>query len=459
MGDWQSFFRSSGSESLLHPDAPSSTSGPGHFHDPHAAWESAQVPHPRSPAGRTFDWLALPEIDLDDRVRAVLEAIHVAEMHAPQAVLEATGEELGEILKGIIPGLLLCLCVVAGTTAVGAVGGAALGALAGGIGALPGAALGAGLGLQAGVALLEALGLAFLAVMIGTSLIEATGMAAGAVNEAWHAIDDPSARWFHIEHAGKTLAAALAVAFRGILEGVVGYLLARGAASAASRVPTLVAKLRASRLGEGFAIWVERNWASLLKNEKLRPRNAQGRASTAAGVDSTPKTGGTKSQPSADSAAQKSARPSAEAAATRSARTVPTGRAGGVPTGKRTPVRPQDDLATQRSHRRENESADLLAKEGYHVEQNPAVEGGKKPDYSIEGRTFDCKAPETSRARNAASEIEKSVRDGQADRTVLNLEDSALSPADMKAQLNQYPIEGLKEVIAIKDGKVIPLWP
>ena len=32
---------------------------------------------------------------------------------------------------------------------------------------------------------------------------------------------------------------------------------------------------------------------------------------------------------------------------------------------------------------RENEAADTLSKIGYHVEQNPAVPGSKKPDYRI----------------------------------------------------------------------------
>ena len=40
--------------------------------------------------------------------------------------------------------------------------------------------------------------------------------------------------------------------------------------AAAGRVPELVTKLRASKLGAGFATWIERNWASLFKNERLK---------------------------------------------------------------------------------------------------------------------------------------------------------------------------------------------
>jgi peptidoglycan hydrolase-like protein with peptidoglycan-binding domain len=78
-----------------------------------------------------------------------------------------------------------------------------------------------------------------------------------------------------------------------------------------------------------------------------------------------------------------------------SGRTVPTGTRGGRPTGRRTKIRAQDDTSTKRSHQRENESADMLANAGYKVEQNPTVSGTKKPDYLIEGRRFDCKAPDT----------------------------------------------------------------
>jgi hypothetical protein len=139
--------------------------------------------------------------------------------------------------------------------------------------------------------------------------------------------------------------------------------------------------------------------------------------------------------------------------------TQPTGELGGKPTGGRAKVRPQDDAATRRSSQRENESADLLAERGYRVEQKPSVPTETKPDYKIEGEIFDCKAPETPRPRNAASEIEDSVREGQADRFVLNLEDSTIAPEAMKKQLTDWPIEGLKEVLVIKNGEVIPLWP
>jgi len=79
---------------------------------------------------------------------------------------------------------------------------------------------------------------------------------------------------------------------------------------------------------------------------------------------------------------------------------------------------------------RENDSAVLLARAGYRVEQKPVVPGRKEPDYRIEGRIFDNYAPSTSRARNIRRiervEIWDLIRKDkvvaeQASRIILNL--------------------------------------
>jgi hypothetical protein len=225
-----------------------------------------------------FDWSALARIDIDERARAVLEAIRAARRYAPTAIVEATGVEFGAMLDGLLPGLLLCMCIVAATTAIGGAAGAAIGALAMGIGAAPGAAFGATAGFEAGVALLEGLGLAFLVTAIGASVAEAGRLAHRAVHEAWNSVDEPSSRWFHVDHSGRTLASASAALLRGVLQGIVAFLVTKGANAAASQVPELAAKLRASKLGQGFAAWVERNWASLIKNERLQQKQAPAQA-------------------------------------------------------------------------------------------------------------------------------------------------------------------------------------
>jgi hypothetical protein len=137
---------------------------------------------------------------------------------------------------------------------------------------VPGAVVGAGLGFDAGLVVLEWVGLAFMAGTIGMYLGIAIKLSGRAVSEAWNAVDDPASRRYHVDHAGRTLAQAVGVLMRGILQGVVAFLLAKGAESAATRVPELVAKLRQSRFGEAFAGFIERNWARLVKNEKLLPK-------------------------------------------------------------------------------------------------------------------------------------------------------------------------------------------
>jgi hypothetical protein len=291
MGDWRRHFRAPFG-GWVHPDSPAGGIGPGFSRVPghHPHWESSDVPHLDSPAGQTFDWSSLARIDIDDRVRAVVDAIRVAQRYAPAAILEATGVEFGAILDGLLPGLLMCLCVVAATTALGAAAGAAIGAFGLGLGAAPGAAFGATAGFEAGVALLEGLGLAFLVSAIGTSVVDAGRLARRAVYDAWHSVDEPNWRWSRIDHAGRDLALAAAALMRGVLQGIVAFLVAKGANAAASRVPELAAKLRASKLGEGFAAWVERNWASLIKNERLKQKPDPKAAGGGKGSGGTQKT-------------------------------------------------------------------------------------------------------------------------------------------------------------------------
>jgi hypothetical protein len=263
------------STDLVHPGAPAGGCGPGVSRVPSPTCGSASatsLPHTGSPAGRHLDWYgALDAIDFPARVAAVHRAITGANAYLPKALLDATGHELHQIVAGILPGLLMLMAVLAATTAIGAAAGAAIGALAFGVGAAPGAAVGAGLGFEAGIAILEFLGIAFLAAYIGQSLVKATKLAAHAVSLAWQSVDRPEAqrRWA-VDEASKTLAAAAAELMRGVLQGIVAFLLAKGTAAAASRVPELAAKLRSSKLGAAFAEWVERNWSELVNNPKLK---------------------------------------------------------------------------------------------------------------------------------------------------------------------------------------------
>ncbi|MED4953412.1 hypothetical protein NYE69_01445 [Paenibacillus sp. FSL R5-0527] len=134
-----------------------------------------------------------------------------------------------------------------------------------------------------------------------------------------------------------------------------------------------------------------------------------------------------------------------------------------TPKGPKTKISPKDDEATKRSLARENQAAEILAKHGYDIEQNPKIEGiTRNPDYRLEGELFDCYSPaEKTSARSIGSTIEeKVITKKQADRVILNLSDWKGNTDSIVEQLRNYPIEGLKEVIVItKEEKVISIYP
>ena len=140
--------------------------------------------------------------------------------------------------------------------------------------------------------------------------------------------------------------------------------------------------------------------------------------------------------------------------------TTPSGKPdpGRKPGGRRTDAHPT--RTKDRALRRENESADTLAQHGYDVEQNPPPKpNGKNPDYKIEGEYFDNYAPETDNLDNIRTKLSKKVADDQADRLVLNMDDSSASLEDIADMLRRKPIGDLKQMLVVKDGKVIPFFP
>jgi len=146
----------------------------------------------------------------------------------------------------------------------------------------------------------------------------------------------------------------------------------------------------------------------------------------------------------------------ANAAKNISSRTKPSGIKNGKPGGDRTP----ETGSQKRKHKRENQSADLLAKNGYKVKQNPGTQpNGKNPDFEIEGKIFDNLAPDTSNVDQVRKGISRKINEGQADRIVLNLDDTPLSPDDISDMLARKPKEGLSEVIGIKNGKITQIFP
>ena len=132
------------------------------------------------------------------------------------------------------------------------------------------------------------------------------------------------------------------------------------------------------------------------------------------------------------------------------------------PSGTVTKITNKMDEATKRSLMRENEAAETIAKNGYNIEQKPVIEGTtRNPDYIIEGEIFDCYSPaENTKIRNVASTIEeKVIKKGQTERVVLDLDDWKGDVNALVKQLNDYPIEGLKEVIVVHNGSVQSIYP
>jgi len=142
-----------------------------------------------------------------------------------------------------------------------------------------------------------------------------------------------------------------------------------------------------------------------------------------------------------------------------------------VPEGNpKKPGKNDKDLDNLRSITRENESAKILAENGYKVKQLPdnvkgSVQKVKKPDFEIEGKVFDNYAPDKNKnARGIWSTLRDKIVDPktgvmQADRFVVNLNDSKLTLEELTKQFKDYPLKDLQEIILIKDGKVIHFFP
>lgn len=241
---------------------------------------------PQSGAASDLDPLTLWR-----RAQCVHEACGIALDRAPGAIARETGYELRALLEGLLPGLLMMMAVVGASAALGGAVGAAIGALAGGVGAVPGAAAGATLGTDIGMAVLGWLGLGFLAVAIGRGLGEVSGMVMQAVRTAWDAHGTPR-RSADVLAAGQLMADAVARLMLLILMAIVARLTlgqATGAtARAAASLDELVAALRSSRLGAGFADWVAANAQSLVRNPRLRPHRETGGSTGGGSTASTP---------------------------------------------------------------------------------------------------------------------------------------------------------------------------
>jgi hypothetical protein len=131
------------------------------------------------------------------------------------------------------------------------------------------------------------------------------------------------------------------------------------------------------------------------------------------------------------------------------------------PKGKPKWVNPRESPENVRALKRQNESAKLLAENGYDIEQLQETHkaGSKQPDYNIEGLRFDHYAPSNARARNITDTLQDKIDKGQAVRFIINMDDTPVTIEGLKEQLVNWKVEGLEEVILVRIGKVIPFYP
>ncbi|HSL03226.1 MAG TPA: hypothetical protein VK901_06785, partial [Nitrospiraceae bacterium] len=211
----------------------------------------------------------IAHFDALERAECVQEAVERAQALVGGYILQETGQGMKDLISGIVPTLLLGVGILGLTTGAGAAGGALLGSLGAGVGAVPGGVFGASAGFEAGMALLDALGLGFLFAYLSDKLPEVYSLLRSGLRRAWEAPDSAyGMEDFAIDAAVREIARALAVLFSLILQGIVAFLMVKGAKSAAERLPELLGKLRSSRLGNGFAKWIEQNYDALIRSSQ-----------------------------------------------------------------------------------------------------------------------------------------------------------------------------------------------
>jgi hypothetical protein len=161
-------------------------------------------------------------------------------------------------------------------------------------------------------------------------------------------------------------------------------------------------------------------------------------------------------------------------------RTVPTGKPGGQPLGAPERIPENANAETKFGIRTQNESLTQLADAGYNLVQHPKSTMGrdgqpllspaqqralglnpsKNPDALIEGRVFDVYASTAADARGVHNGIASKVGTGQAQRVVVNLKGTEVSPSELRQYLQQNPINNLKEIKVIdQSGKIVNFYP
>jgi hypothetical protein len=223
-----------------------------------------------------------------NRLMAVVKAVNRARFKVAPMLVAELGVRVEELIAGVIPGLLIMLCCVVSTTALGAAAGGALGFLLGGVGAAPGAVIGGTLGLEAGIALLTWMGLAFLVAHVGKDLGVAITKAIDGLRSAWDAGRLSGAGLeLRIDFAATQLASAVVHLFLGIVNGLIAYVTKGAGTSSVNNLKTAiseasvadaVAKINKCKiLGKTVAVWFEKNYKAIIEfrsRKKARPSDS-----------------------------------------------------------------------------------------------------------------------------------------------------------------------------------------
>ncbi len=194
-----------------------------------------------------------PQCSMDDpnwldRLNQVRMAISAADTKVVPAIQRHTGEEFQTLIQSLVPGLLLALGALMGTT----LAGGAIGALFGGVGAAPGAVR----GFEVGVALLNYLGIGFLAYYVLERMDEVTSCFGRGIQIAWESCGDRRST----EAAANEFAEGVGIFFRLVLQALVIYLLK---AASEMRFSSAIEKLGESRLFQSapkLREWLIRNY-------------------------------------------------------------------------------------------------------------------------------------------------------------------------------------------------------
>jgi Contact-dependent growth inhibition CdiA C-terminal domain len=131
-----------------------------------------------------------------------------------------------------------------------------------------------------------------------------------------------------------------------------------------------------------------------------------------------------------------------------------------------------DEKLFARSIKRQNEAAEVMSKNGYHVEYQPKITETEKmsrfpwfkkernPDFKIEGEIFDGYAPRKNTSlTNIIKSIEDKTKQNQARRILLNLDDNNVSIPNLAKELRLSKLPLLDEVIVVKGGKITKIYP